>query len=793
MKPEEKKPTPEELVTTWMARLSAAEKREEKWKLRGEKIYKIYRSQASSAGEDRLAAKFNIFWSNVETLGPATYSRKPKVEVFRRHHDQDPVARVAGLILERALQYEIDCKQDFHQTLKQVVKDRLLPGRGCAWIRYEPTFAPKTLSLPTPEGTAAPQEIESLADEFSPVDYVYWNELLISPARTWADVRWIARIVPFTKKALELRFAESTKKLGGDIADVPCDLDPSALEEETSKGKATGDADTKRAAIYEIWDREQKEIIWVSKGYTFPLDISGDKLQLDDFVPCPMPLLATTTNDQLVPVPDYVYYQDQIRELDKVTRRIDILVGSLRLIGVYDSSQSSLATLLQGGMENKLVAVNSWAAFAEKGGLKGVMDFVPLEQVFKILQGLYESRDKLKQSVYEITGMADIVRGASVASETLGAQQIKAKFANLRLSSRQQQVAEFVTSILRIKAEIMCRHYSPETLLRISSADQILEVQHDLEKVQAQRQQVQMPPAGPSQPGQPPQPGQLPPQSLPPPTPADSPVVQQALALLKQERIRKYRIEVASDSMIELDEAAERERRTEFMSAVSNFMNSMKNVTAVGPEMVPVALEMLKFVVRGYSVGRVLEATIEEASATIRQRMAKPPPPQPPEALQVAQVKEKGANDRLAAQLKADQDMKETEMQFELFKQQMEQRDARLGEQIKVMQDNMVADREHHKAVMDQAFQRSLAEFEARQASASQERDLAAKAQSAQGDSKIELLAEGQGQILDQIGKLLQAARQLRKRVPIYDEKGDIQEVREEFLPASPQPQGPLQ
>lgn len=796
-KPEDsaKKPqTAEEIATLWRARIDAAISREDKWRTRGRKITRIYRAQGTSnQGDDSDSAKFNIFWSNVETLGPATYSRRPQVEVYRRFHDQDPVARVAGLILERAIQYEIDCRQDFHETVRAAVKDRLLPGRGVCWVRYEPAFSTENKLLPNPQDPNAEptvQPVETLADEFTPVDYVYWEDVIVSPARTWTDSRWVGRRLLFARDALIKRFGESHKRLGGDINEVPCNQEPDSSETPEKKETNSVTKDS-RAEVYEIWDKESKQLIWLATGATVPLDVKADQAKLEDFFPMPRPLLATTTNDEFLPVPDYIYYQEQIRELDSVTRRIGALVGALRLIGVYDATQTALGTLLSGGMENKMVPVNNWAAFAEKGGLKGSMDWVPLEQVVKILDGLYTAREQLKQSVYEITGMADIVRGASMASETLGAQQIKAKFANLRLSSRQQQVAEFVTGILRLKAEIMCSQYAPETLLRISSAEQIPDIQDDLRRMaeqqaqaaQAPMQQWQQAAEQAQQQGMPPppQPPQQPP--APPPTIEQSQLAQQALQLLKSEKTRNYRIEVASDSMIELDEAEQEQRREKFMSSVSNFFNAIKNVASMAPEMMPLALEMLKFVVRGYKVGRSLESAIEEAVDKMKKRMAAPPPPPQPEpAVQVAQINK----DRDIQVANINNASKERiaglEQQYtQLVDQQRAQQEQLVAAQQQQRED-MIAARDQHREDMKMQFDQFQQQNEARLQEMAQSHEQA-MAQAAQaGDSKIEQLAEGQGQILDQIGELLKQATRLRKRTPLYDENGDIKEVHESFI-----------
>jgi hypothetical protein len=655
---------PEDLAKRWLAEVSLAEKGDDKFRKRGERITRRYRDEQSESNPNRVGAKFNLFWSNIQTLAPATYSRRPKVEVTRRFRDEDPVARLAGMILERGLQYEIDCKDDFHETMKAVVLDRLLPGRGVAWVRYEPAFKEETAEVPddTTPGAVKQETVEVLSDERTPVDYVYWGDFLVSPARTWADARWIGRRLMFGKEALSARFAESIKKLGGDISEVPIDYDPAKADLSQDKERATAGepelASLKRAVVYELWDKEGKQLIWVAKGCQYPLDVVSDVLEIEDFWPIPKPLFATQTNDKIEPVADYVIYQEQLRELDSITQRISTLVEALRLIGVYDASQASLQTLLASGLDNRMVPVNSWAAFAEKGGLKGSMDFLPLEMVVKVLTGLYDARERVKQTIFEITGMSDIVRGQTVASETLGAQEIKAKFANLRLSSRQQQVAEFVTGVLKIKAHIMCQQYSDETLIRISSARQLPEAQPL--------------PAPPQQPGPDGQP--LPPQP-PQPNQEFEQRLQAALQLLRDERTRNYRIEVQSSSLVELDEVDERQRRNDFMSSVSNFMLAMKNAMAVAPEMGVVSLEMLKFVVRGFSVGRSLESAIEDATEAMRQRLANPAPPPPdPTVLlkkEIEGIKQAAETERELIKAETATDVAELKAAVELVTQQM--------------------------------------------------------------------------------------------------------------------------
>ena len=472
----------------------------------------------------------------------------------------------------------------------------------------------------------------------------------------WADVTWVARRVYFDKDKLKARFGESMAKLGGTISDVSCSYDPVSTAENaesSAHAKAGTPDELKRACVWEIWDMNTKQAIWVSPGVLTPLDIVDDPFELRGFFPCPPPLFATMTNDELIPIADFIIYRDQIRELDTLTNRISLLQSALRVIGVFDASQQALQNLLSSGQDNRMVPVQQWAAFAEKGGLKGVVDFLPVEMVARVLEGLYAAREQTKQTIYELTGMADIIRGASKASETLGAQQIKSKFANLRLSSRQQQVAEFMTLVLQIKAELICNLYSTKTIQRIASADQISDVKAHPDRLPL------------------------------------------ALQMLKNDKLRHYRIEVADGSMLEPDEAQERDKRNDFMSTVSNFMNAVKNISAIAPEMFPVALEMLSFTVRGFSVARSLEVAIEDASDAIKKRLAQPQDKGPSDSevkMMLEKMKQAGETQRLQFKEDAATDREELKTSLALVLQNLENKIASITAGTQALDQVMDAD-----------------------------------------------------------------------------------------------------
>src|SRR5699024_5814681 len=173
-------------------------------------------------------------------------------------------------------------------------------------------------------------------------------------------------------------------------------------------------------------------------------------------------LYATQTTDQLTPVPDYYLYRHQAQEIDILSARINSLTRALKLNGAYDASQANLKDILR-APDNPLIPVNNWAVLSDKKELDAYIHWIPLSEVVAALQADWEAREQAKQVIYEITGISDIIRGATKASETATAQNIKRQFGSLRLQNRQRDIAVFCTELLRIKAELMCDIYSPET------------------------------------------------------------------------------------------------------------------------------------------------------------------------------------------------------------------------------------------------------------------------------------------------------------------------------------------
>ena len=612
----------------WHDQLEQAQKVFDKWEKRGKKVVRRYRDERDAIEMPRM--KFNILWSNISVLFPALYGRMAKPEVSRRYMDSDPVGRLASTMLERVVEYEVTQFGDFDSAMRGVVEDRLLPGRGTAWVRYEPIIVgqePPEMGMPTgievDEGAEITntEEIEHVDSAHSPVDYVYWTDFLHSPARTWDEVWWVSRWVYMTKE-------EGVKRFGDVFKNVPLtDQNDDIDAKNPMTAKATYG---KKAKVAEIWNKRTKKVCWVAKGYPQALDERDDPLELEEFFPCPKPLLATTTNGSMIPVPDYCEYEDQAQELDNLTQRIYLLVKACKAVGVFNAEFKELGRLFTEGVDNKLFPVTAWAAMSEKGGLKGAIDMLDTSAIIKTLQQLYQSREVVKQSIYEICGISDILRGATNASETLGAQQLKANFGSLRLRATQGDVARFATDLFRIKAQIVCKFYPPELIVEMSGIMNTPE-------------------------GQNPQ------------------LLQAAVQMLSNSTIRDFHIQVEADTLAQIDEQADKQNATEAVQAIGAFLQSSLPMVSQAPEMLPMMSEMLLFLVRRYRAGRGLETAIEQAMKALQAKaqQALAQPPQNPEMMKL-QAEQQAEQMRMQAQAQGDQMKMQAEAQLAQTKAQLE-------------------------------------------------------------------------------------------------------------------------
>lgn len=564
-------------IQYWKDQLRLASKELEKFHERGRKTQRRYLDEREA--NDEQSRKFNLFWANTGVLRSALYANPPKPTVKRQWDDfNDDVGRVAAEILERLLKLGLQRPRgDMDAAFAYATEDRLVPGLGQVWLRYD--VQTQTQVVPN-----TPVEYEQITDEEAITDYIHWEDFLWSPARVWEDVRWVARQAHMTKEKAVARFGEDkAERLS--YSDKFENVDRVGAQDSTPvrRPEAT-------TSVWEIWNKPNRMVYWVSvTDADYLLDRKDDPLGLTDFFPCPKPLTATNSTSNMVPRPDYYMTKDQYEEIDTLNTRINWLVKACKAAGVYDKNAEGIQRLFQQGTENSLIPVDNWAMFAERGGVQGQIDWIPIEQIVKTIDTLSAYRDTLIQQLYELTGISDIMRGATNARETLGAQQLKAQYGSVRLQYVQGTIAEFVQEAMRIKAEIIAKHFQPETMIKKSL--------------------IQFTPA------------------------VDHQLIQPAIQLIQNTPVASYHLEVEADDMSIPDYAVERSARIEYITAVGQLMSQAWQAIDAEPRFAPLVLQMLQWTAAGFKNGRqlegVLDQAIEQTLLELQKQAQQPPPPDP--------------------------------------------------------------------------------------------------------------------------------------------------------------------
>jgi hypothetical protein len=682
-------------VKRYWREIERYEKAAKEWYSCGDKIVKRYADEDHpDAGERRFA----LLWANVETYKPSIYSKAPICLVERRYRDKDPIGRVAADIMERVANATLDIG-GIDETLRLARDDVLLPGRGTVWVRYAPTFEKKQSQvIDFKTGKQTNEEYEALKSERLCVDYVYWKFFGHNLARCWSNV-WVCwRICHYEK-------AEATQHFGKAIADK--------LKYTTRRVNDDDDeSEANCAEIYEVWDSRKRLMScivkeWDDKG---ALDSGPPPINFSRFFPCPEPAYATRTTKSLFPTPDYEYYRDQAKDIDDLTAKISNMLDWLRVKAFIPRGPSGggadaiEAAVTDSGNDDIFIEVGSWAEWVEKGGAKALIDWLPIDMIVKALQQAIAVRNQIVQDVYQITGISDILRGQTDPEETFGAQDIKQQTGGRRLRNRKDDFARFCEDVCRLVVEAGAENFQPQTLAEMSGylyTPGRPTVQGNPQPPSpplAQLAALQAPGGVPTAPpGATPMPGMghnggpafpsLSPPNAPgmPPVPAPeggpTSFGDDVVELLRNDRMRTFRIKVETDSTTQPDDDREKQRRVEFLNTVAAYLEKASTAIQMAPDLAPAIKEFLMFAARGFRVGRNLESVIEDAIDKLASD-ARQPKPDKIDAVSKAKM-EQSAQEHQEKMQQADKQFQQTMVQNDQTHQQkLQQADRQFAQQM---------------------------------------------------------------------------------------------------------------
>lgn len=579
--------------------LTASRNREKAFRKKGRECSEIYEEKEPEA------IPFNILYSNTETLAPALYNTTPRPQVTRRFKDPDPMAASASLFGKRALEYLIDNGyqnyETFDDVMKGIVLDSLVPGRGIPRVKYHADIERDDEGNPV-----------KLNSEMVCVERWQWDRFLMGYAQKWIDVPWIAYEHCMTKQDLVDNFGKEKAELI-EIKSAPetDDDDREAIPQEDRLSDA--EAVTK---VHEVWHKASRKIYWVSEdNTTVILREDEDPYQLVNFFDCPDQLKLFRRIKSLIPRQLYDFYRQQARELNDITRRMTSIVKQIRVRGCYDSTLGeTLKKILSEDEDGAFVPAQN-PAMMEMGSFEKAIWFLPIEKLAATYVQLAQQRQAVKQVIYEITGVSDILRGASVASETATAQEIKNQWGTLRLKRSQRLVSITARDILRIMLELAMTKLSESTLKQMTGLPfpTTEEKQQAVAQVQAMQQQMQLA----QQMGVPPQ--QPNPEFEKIQKAASSPSMGELQALLADDKQRSYRVDIETNSTVDAEATEDKQDISELLNAIAQFMNGVAPMIEKGVMPFEAAKAMLMTIVRRYNFGPELESALEMMKAPQQQ------------------------------------------------------------------------------------------------------------------------------------------------------------------------------
>ena len=557
----------------WKGELERAKKRFRPFWDYGDTVVDAYRLQKADGNDVLNKDKYNILYSSTETIRPNLYAQTPNPRVVLRDKDTaTDAARMSALLLENCLKY-VQEEEDFDEIMDSAVEDFLLPGMGNGWVRYEAAFGDQKDATGQPvyqEDGKTPQQ--ELLDEMVKMEYVYWQDILFGLSRTWKEVPWVAKRCWMNKKDATTRFGKTK-----------ADQLTYATRDKTNRD---ADNPSETAEIWEIWNKSDKTVYWYGEGLSEMLDKKEDPLKLKKFFPCPRPIRAVFNTRTFVPRALYTQYKSQADTLNVLTKRIRLLGEALRVVGLYDGSQQKMSDILNPAAGNRMIAVDSWALFAQNGGINGSVQWVPIDIIMKVLGELLKAREVAKQEIYEITGFSDIVRGVSKASETLGAQNIKQNWAGARVKKMQAEIQRFARDMLALAGEIIAEHCSVETLAVFSGVP--IPTPQDVQQNPDLQAKIQ--------------------------------TFKAACALLKSDIRRISVIDIETDSTLAADDAQDKEDRSKFLAAAGAFLQQAVPAMEATPELGPLLGALLMFTVRSFPSSRPIEDEFEKVQTAMAAR-----------------------------------------------------------------------------------------------------------------------------------------------------------------------------
>lgn len=422
-----------------------------KWLKSSKSIVRRYRNESFRENDskkldlDSDSKGYNLLYRNVSVRLPFILPFIPKVQVERTNRDNDPVARIASMVLERMANKIIDV-DDFKQALDGAKLDAELSNMGVIWVSYDP------------------QDKNGLLKENIKFEFIEHSDFLWQKSKSWSDCEWVAR----RKRLTEEDFKEQYPKISPEslVKDSAYDkLEESNIIDCDDKTEQT-------ISVYEIWHKKDKKVYiyqptneTVLAEYDYPYDIE---------FPCAKPLSYDVFVDSTIPVSRHAQYLAQYKAVDNINKRISKLKELLRVCGAYDAGVPDFGKIFDSDNDNSLVGLKNVEKYQGKDLSGMVWTYDPTPAVNSLIQ-LKTTRDEYINDIQKGIGVYDVLEGETNAQEAYGTNRLKGSFGTMRMQDDQKDAIYFVQETIRIACDIICQVFEPLSIIQYSTIEYSLE------------------------------------------------------------------------------------------------------------------------------------------------------------------------------------------------------------------------------------------------------------------------------------------------------------------------------
>lgn len=648
----------------------------------GKQAYREYERQdsteqaAATSGADPVIRLCPIWWSSVDTVRAAYFSRIPKLRVTNEFEWKDVKASVMGLITKRLGEYHIK-KNDFYEVITGTVLDFINADKATTQVVYKAAFEKIPLysyeNGETGELEYYETELEEGLDEYPEPytgqviedgDNIYYNKLveekqevrlkqlpfdqnLHTPTAS-SNCEIEDRAFPFTMSR-----DEAKKRFPKFYEMLPFKNEKGSLE----KGEALESPDDFIEG-YEIWCKRDGYVYWHIKGFTEVLDKQKDPYGLEGFFPSPDIILGSKPKEGMYPTPVFSHLRSIVEDLHLCYERVSSLLDGVRRRALVENNVELLTALNDLDGET-FITVSNLSSMLEKGGIQNLVHFLPVKELVEALAETIQLESHFENRFYQGMGVSDILRGMSDPVETAAAQEIKVFAAQDRFKIRKTQIAHLVRDSIAMMIDLSLNVFSDEKIAKIVGYQYM-----------DQEEQALFP---------------------------------EALALLRNDAERCIRIDIETDTTSYLDDLMRQQRQNVIVNTVNGGLEKAAQMLQYDAGYALVAMQTVLMSLEGIEGGSEFTSEVKNSiTALIQKQQGMQDQPPPPD---IEQLKIQLQNQKLMLENQRMQTDVAIRAQESQLKGQIESQKLMIEAQDKMHKQQLEAAKFQQKAFMDSFMQ----------------------------------------------------------------------------------------